>query len=774
MIFVVLLTISKSFFAQNVSLYEQFSGRVDFTFIGNTLNTIENNNIDGQPEPPCLILTSSSASLNLDSNNIIEKAFLYWAGSGTGDFTVKLNNQDIIPERTFGITTNLTRFSAFANVTNLVQTTGNGLYTFSDLDLSSVIDPFCPTGSNFGGWAIVIVYKNNDLPINQLNIYDGLESVPDVLNITLNSLNVIDNVDAKIGFVAWEGDKNIQVNETLRINGTILSNLLNPTNNAFNGTNTITGSDQLFNMDLDIYDIQNNINIGDNIAEIELTSSQDFVMINVIVTKLNSQLPDATITFNNIQQTCGSRQIKVDYVVSNSNATDFLPANTPIAFYANNILVGTSSTSTIIPIDGNISSQITLNIPNSIPANFVLNFVIDDIGNGVGIVAEIIETNNNFSQNFSFYVVPKFNNLPDINLCKDVLENTFFNFSNYKITAKVVDNDIVSFHETYQNAFDNQNPILNIYNYPVNQFTKTIYVRLQNENCFNIMSFNLNIVLYPKFNILPGLNVCKQSATSSFDFSNYVNIVKVNATDIVSFYDNDIDAINNTNPILNTSKYIPSSIDLHIYVRIDNGVCYSKTSFKINYFDLPKFNIAPNLESCDQGLTLGFFDFSSYLNTVKVNQADNVSFYLTENDAINSTFPLSNLSNYYSDVTPKKVFIRIENGNLCYNTTSFDLTTKRCPVKVYNAVSANSDGKNDYFFIDGLRDIYLDFETEIYNRWGQLVWKGNNNISDFNGFSNVGVHIDNKLLPEGNYFYVLNLNDLHYPKPITGYLYLSR
>jgi hypothetical protein len=53
-------------------------------------------------------------------------------------------------------------------------------------------------------------------------------------------------------------------------------------------------------MDLDVYTIQNNINIGDTSAQIQLTSGQDFVMINAIVTKLNSQLPDATLRINDI------------------------------------------------------------------------------------------------------------------------------------------------------------------------------------------------------------------------------------------------------------------------------------------------------------------------------------------------------------------------------------------------------------------------------------------------------------------------------------------
>jgi hypothetical protein len=79
--------------------------------------------------------------------------------------------------------------------------------------------------TNFGGWAIIVVYKNANLPLNQLTVYDGLH-VPDEINITLNSLNVIDNKDARIGFVAWEGDRFISVNETLRINGNPISTYL--------------------------------------------------------------------------------------------------------------------------------------------------------------------------------------------------------------------------------------------------------------------------------------------------------------------------------------------------------------------------------------------------------------------------------------------------------------------------------------------------------------------------------------------------------------------
>jgi hypothetical protein len=102
-------------------------------------------------------------------------------------------------------------------------------------------------------------------------------------------------------------------------------------------------------MDLDVYNIQNNINIGIT-AKIQLTSGQDFVMINAIVTKLNSQLPDATLRINNIDLACDSRKITIDYSVYNTNSTAII-LSTPIAIYTNGILTAPQDPNSI-PIDG--------------------------------------------------------------------------------------------------------------------------------------------------------------------------------------------------------------------------------------------------------------------------------------------------------------------------------------------------------------------------------------------------------------------------------------
>ena len=50
---------------------------------------------------------------------------------------------------------------------------------------------------------------------------------------------------------------------------------LNPGNNQFNGTNSYTGSTSLWNMDLDVYDLEGlyDIGVGDTDIEIEVTGS---------------------------------------------------------------------------------------------------------------------------------------------------------------------------------------------------------------------------------------------------------------------------------------------------------------------------------------------------------------------------------------------------------------------------------------------------------------------------------------------------------------------
>ncbi|AZJ34120.1 Ig-like domain-containing protein [Tenacibaculum singaporense] len=105
-----------------------------------------------------------------------------------------------------------------------------------------------------------------------------------------------------------------------------------------------------------------------------------------------------------------------------------------------------------------------------------------------------------------------------------------------------------------------------------------------------------------------------------------------------------------------------------------------------------------------------------------------------------------------------------------------DPNTKPCGTP-YNIMTPGSDGDNDIFFISCVdRPEYSNNTVEIFNRWGNTVYKAsgyNNRDIVFKGISNgrTTINVDEKL-PSGTYFYVIDLGDGSKPK--VGWLYINR
>ena len=87
--------------------------------------------------------------------------------------------------------------------------------------------------------------------------------------------------------------------------------------------------------------------------------------------------------------------------------------------------------------------------------------------------------------------------------------------------------------------------------------------------------------------------------------------------------------------------------------------------------------------------------------------------------------------------------------------------------------SPNGDGTNDTFDIDHLGVLYPNFAIEIFNRYGNMVYKGNDHAPRFDGTSNQSRTMGSGHLPVGVYFYIFYFNDSE-NKPEQGRLYLSR
>ncbi|WP_406685034.1 gliding motility-associated C-terminal domain-containing protein [Seonamhaeicola sp. MEBiC1930] len=94
-------------------------------------------------------------------------------------------------------------------------------------------------------------------------------------------------------------------------------------------------------------------------------------------------------------------------------------------------------------------------------------------------------------------------------------------------------------------------------------------------------------------------------------------------------------------------------------------------------------------------------------------------------------------------------------------------------ISMPDGFSPNGDGVNDTYDIDNLGLLYPNFEIEIYNRNGNIVYRGNANTPRFDGTSNQSRIVAKGDLPVGVYFYIFRFNDGE-NKPEQGRLYLSR
>lgn len=137
-------------------------------------------------------------------------------------------------------------------------------------------------------------------------------------------------------------------------------------------------------------------------------------------------------------------------------------------------------------------------------------------------------------------------------------------------------------------------------------------------------------------------------------------------------------------------------------------------------------------------------------------------------DPLLETLLLVDGQTYYAVVT---------SANGCKNSIRFAVTVDldNCPkITIPDGFSPNNDGINDSFEIENLRDLFPNFKIEIFNRYGNILFKGSKEVADWDGTaSGASTTFSNNVVPTGVYFYILDFND-GITKPIQGRLYLNR
>ncbi|GAA4894672.1 hypothetical protein GCM10023311_19210 [Flaviramulus aquimarinus] len=220
---------------------------------------------------------------------------------------------------------------------------------------------------------------------------------------------------------------------------------------------------------------------------------------------------------------------------------------------------------------------------------------------------------------------------------------------------------------------------------------------------------------------------------------------------------------------LNTSDILVDGEDYYATQTNSSG-CESSTPVQINV--TINDTLTPTLDDITMEYCINDNPTISTLSSNIIeydNNLDNLRWYDTPTggSAISNSSLLTNITYYVAlvdQVTGCESSVRLE--------VTPDLTA--CgKLEIPDGFSPNGDGTNDTFDIDNLAILYPNFEIEIYNRNGNIVYRGQANTPRFDGTSNQSRVVSNGDLPVGVYFYIFNFNDGE-NKPEQGRLYLSR
>lgn len=108
----------------------------------------------------------------------------------------------------------------------------------------------------------------------------------------------------------------------------------------------------------------------------------------------------------------------------------------------------------------------------------------------------------------------------------------------------------------------------------------------------------------------------------------------------------------------------------------------------------------------------------------------------------------------------------------CSNSYSVPVTVDicRCSPFIPEGFSPNNDGAHDTFSITCIEG--RKTKIEIFNRWGNLVFKEDVYNNNWNGKTNSGINIVGEDLPSGTYYYFIKIDDEE--KSRTGFITLWR
>lgn len=295
--------------------------------------------------------SSSSDSLDLPLCSDISWAGLYWGGENTtggsnyatrNQCKIKVNSgayvsltADASQDNAVGFDT----YHCFKDITSLVKAAGTKA-RFTVANVAARVG-----GTNrFGGWSIVVVYKNDLQPMRNLTVFNGLSNVSGSNPTTDISVSgfltpLSGPVTFEIGAITYDGDRS-STGDQLLFNGAgsfvNISDAINPLNDIFNSTlsyNGVAKASPFINpvytntlgYDADIFiptnTSKNYIGNSATSATIRLTTGGETFLTQVVTMAIDVYEPDLRATVSVVDLNGGTVQPGdiLEYTVTGKN-----------------------------------------------------------------------------------------------------------------------------------------------------------------------------------------------------------------------------------------------------------------------------------------------------------------------------------------------------------------------------------------------------------------------------------------------------------------------
>ncbi|MGN6648218.1 MAG: gliding motility-associated C-terminal domain-containing protein [Cytophaga sp.] len=214
-------------------------------------------------------------------------------------------------------------------------------------------------------------------------------------------------------------------------------------------------------------------------------------------------------------------------------------------------------------------------------------------------------------------------------------------------------------------------------------------------------------------------------------------------------------------PLATNSIYIATAADFPggLYtMQEDNGICATYTdTIKVKMLASPSADAGTDIHAVEG-------------ETINLNGAVSAN---TTNFVWSPGYGLSDAYNLQPSLTVPSnnmtyTLIAYNNSNLC---STADLVTiyveKR--IRIPNVITVNGDGVNDTWDIESIEN-FPDAEFLIYNRWGNLVWKSAGYSKQWDGTN----YRNGEVLPDGTYFYIIDLHSVKVKNTFTGWVQLVK